>query len=67
MNIDLSISLNLLFNFSKQASTEVASNFHESYSTFKNFATFNMLDYISEITTPFCEIDAITLVSAVYV
>jgi len=26
-----------------------------------------MLGYISEITTPICEIDAITLVSAVYI
>jgi len=32
--LDLPISLNLLFNFSKQASTAVASNFHKSYSTY---------------------------------
>jgi len=40
MIIDLSISLNRLFNFSKQASTVVASNFHESYSTFQAFCNF---------------------------
>jgi len=66
----LPISLNLLFNFSKQASRPavVASNVHESYSTlhlFRLFATFNLLGYISEITTPICEIDALTLVSVV--
>jgi len=35
--LDLPISLNLLFNFSKQAITVVASNFHKSYSTFHLF------------------------------
>jgi len=38
--VDLQIRLNLLFNFSKQASTVVASNFHESYSTFQTFYNF---------------------------
>jgi len=31
---------------------------------FRLFANFNLLGYISEITTPICDIDAITLVSA---
>jgi len=35
--LDFPISLNLLFNFSKQASTAVASNFHKSYYTFHLF------------------------------
>jgi len=68
VSVDLPISLNLRFNFSKQASTVVASNVHESYSTyhlFILFATFNLLGTISEITTPICEIDAITLFSVV--
>jgi len=44
--VDLLINLNLLFNFSKQAGTAIASNFHKSYSTlhrFRLFATFNLL------------------------
>ena len=35
--LDLSIRLNLLFNFSKQASSVVASNFHKSCSTYHLF------------------------------
>jgi len=60
MIVDLPITSNLLFNFSKQASTAVVS-YHKSYSTLyliRFFATFNLLRYISEITTPICEIDA---------
>jgi len=56
------MNLNLLFNFSKQASTVVAWNFHESYSIFhlfRLFETFILLyGYISEIITPICESDA---------
>jgi len=58
------ISLNLLNNFTKQTSTVIASKFHKSYSTFHLFglfATFNLLGYISEITTAVCEIDATVL------
>jgi len=40
MIIDLSMSLNLLFHFSKQASTVVASKFHKSYFTFQAFCNF---------------------------
>jgi len=57
---DLPITLNLLFNFSKQARTVETSNFHKSYYTFHLFglfATFNLLGEISEITTPICETD----------
>jgi len=35
--LDLPTSVNLLFHFSKQASTAVASKFHKSYSTFHLF------------------------------
>jgi len=35
--LDLPISSNLLFNFSKQASTVVASKFHKNYPTFHLF------------------------------
>jgi len=60
---------NLRFYFLKQASTVVASNFHESYSTlhlFRLFATFSLLGYISEITRPICETDTIILVSVIF-
>jgi len=33
---------------------------------FRLLETFNWLGYISEITTPICDIDAITFVSAVF-
>ena len=66
MIVDLQISLKLLHNFSKQASSVVAANFYESYSTSHFFANFRLLGYISEITTPMCDIDAITLISAVF-
>jgi len=42
----------LLFNFSKQACTVIASNSHKSYFAFHLFrllATFNLLGYISEL------------------
>jgi len=35
-------------------------------SLFRLLVTFNLLGYTSEITTPICDIDAITLVSAVF-
>jgi len=69
LNVDLLISLNLLFKISKQASTAIASYFHKTYSTshlFRLFATFNLLGYISEIRTPVCEVDATILVSVVF-
>ena len=66
MMVDLTISLNLLFNFPKQASTVVASNVLRKLFHFRLFATFNLLGHISEITTPTCDIDAITLVSEVF-
>jgi len=65
----LLISSNLLYNFSKQASTVIASNVHKGHSTFhlfRLFATFNLLGYISETTTPVCEIDGTFLVSVIY-
>jgi len=40
MILDIPIGVNLLFNFSKQASTVVASNFYERYSTFQTFCNF---------------------------
>jgi len=43
MFVDLPISLKLLFNFSKQASSVVASNFYESYSTFQTFCKFQFV------------------------
>jgi len=35
--VDLSIRLNLIFNFTKQASTVAASNFHKRFSIFHLF------------------------------
>jgi len=66
MIVDLQISLKLLFNFSKQSSSVVAANFYESYSTSHFFSNFRLLGYISEIKRPICDIDVITLVSAVF-
>jgi len=43
MTVDLPIRLNLLFNFSKQTSAVVASNFYESYSTFQIFCNFQFV------------------------
>jgi len=43
MFVDIPISLKLLFNFSKQASGVVASNFYESYSTFQTFCKFQFV------------------------
>jgi len=43
MIVDLPIYLKLLFIFSKQASTVVASNFHESYCTFQIFCNFQFV------------------------
>jgi len=40
MIVDIPIGVNLLFNFSKQASTVVAWNFHEHFSTFQTFCNF---------------------------
>jgi len=64
MVVDLPISLKILLNFSKQASSVVAANIYESDPFFSLFANFNLLGYISEITTPICDIHTITLVSA---
>jgi len=66
--VGLPISLNLLFQFTKQASTVITSNFHESFSIFHLFRldNFNLLGYISEITTPVCETGATILVSVVF-
>jgi len=67
--VDLPISLNLLFNFSNQATTVIPQMSIKSYSTFhlfRLFATFNLSGYISEITAPVCEIDATILVSVVF-
>jgi len=68
---DLPISLNLLFNFSKQATAVVVSNFYKSYSTFHHFrffATFNLLGYIylRKYHTNLRKIDAIILVSVAF-
>jgi len=41
MIADLPKRLSLLFNFSKQASAVVASNFHEIYYIFQLFKVFN--------------------------
>jgi len=38
--VDLPIRLNLLFNFTKQANTVIASNFHERFSSFHLFRLF---------------------------
>ena len=65
MIVDLSISSKLLINFSKQTSSVVAANSTKVIPLFRLFANFNLLGYISEITTPIRDIDAITLVSAV--
>jgi len=43
MIVDLPTSLKLLFNFSKQASSVVAANFYESYSTFQTFCKFQVI------------------------
>jgi len=43
MSVDLPISLKLLFNFSKQASSAVAANFCESHSTFQTFCKFQFV------------------------
>jgi len=43
MIVDLQISLKLLFNFSKQASSVVAANFYESYSTSHFFFKFQIV------------------------
>jgi len=66
MIIDLPISLKLLFNFSKQASSVVAANLYKVIPLFRIFANFNLLGYISEITTPISNIEAIIFVSVVF-
>jgi len=65
MIVDLPISLNLLFNFSKQATTVVASK-RLRKPLFRLLAAFSLLDCISEISTPICDTDAITHVSAIF-
>jgi len=41
--VDLPISLNLLFDFTKQESTVIATNFHERFSIFYLFRLFATL------------------------
>ena len=65
MIVDVPVNLNILHNFSKQASTVVSSKY-STFHLFGLFATFIFLDYILEITKPSCEIDAIILVSVVF-
>jgi len=43
MIVDLPANSKLLFNFSKQASSVVAANFYESYSTFQTFRKFQFV------------------------
>jgi len=43
ITVDFPTSLNLLFNFSKQASAVIASNFHGSYFTFHTFCNFQFV------------------------
>jgi len=43
MLVELPITLKLLFNFTKQASSVVASNFYESYSTLQTFCKFQFV------------------------
>jgi len=63
--VDVSVNVNILCHFSKQASTVVTSKLLH-FPPFQTFRNFHFLGYISEITKPICEIDAITLVSVVF-
>ena len=70
MIVDLRVSLKRTFSIFQnkevlqqpETSTKVIPL--ASFSDF--FATFNLLSCISEMTTPICDIDAITLVSTVF-
>jgi len=54
--VDLPITLNILFNFSKQASSLKHPRNLLHFSDFLQL-NFNLLGWISDITTPICETD----------
>ena len=65
MIVDAPVNLNILHNFSKQASAVVTSKLLH-FPPFQTFRNFHLLGYISEITKHIREIDAIIFVSVVF-